>query len=383
VYDDALKATGSEMQAEMAAMEMMNFSKRGSSPTVQNAARLIPFLNAQLQGLNVLYKAARGQMSAEQAMEIKAKFIRRAIGMSAMSFAYALGMEDNEEYKNATAEERASNFFVPYPGGALKIPIPYEVGLLFKTLPEMAARAMSKGLDEADWAALRTAALRQVPGASNALVLPQGVKPLAEIAFNHNIYTGAEIESEAQQKIDPGQRFNESTSELAKAIGDAANISPLKIEHLVRGYLGGLPIAAASLANEVLADKSTPDRKASQSPIVGGFIADSIGRGAVERAYAKSKAIEQAGATYDKLVKDGKFAAAIKYRDDNLNVMMAEPLNDRFTTFMNGIRAERARVLQSDLSGSEKRRYLDEIEKHRNKQADMFVDAVKSVATAH
>jgi hypothetical protein len=36
----------------------MNFYKRGLSPTLQYASRLIPFFNAQIQGLSVLYKGS-------------------------------------------------------------------------------------------------------------------------------------------------------------------------------------------------------------------------------------------------------------------------------------------------------------------------------------
>jgi hypothetical protein len=383
VYNDTLKKTGSEMQAEMAAIEMMNFTKRGSSPTVQHAARMIPFLNAQIQALNVLAKAFRGNMPAEQALQIRSKFINRAMGLAAFSLIYAMGMEDNEEYKNATAQERFNNFFIPTPGGTIKVPIPYEVGLLFKALPEALVRGMSDKMDETDWQALRSAAFNTVPGASS-MGIPQVGKPVLEAMMNKNLYTGRDIETAAMQKLDPEERFTENTTELAKALSSASGgaLSPVKLEHLVRGYLGGLPIAAASLANEVLSDTSTPERKTSQTPLLGGLLADPLARGAVDRAYAKATAIEQAGATYDRLVKEGKYAAALKYREDNLGVLMAEPLNDRFKSAAKNIAAQRANVLQSDLPAAEKRKHLDAIDKYRNEQADLFTQAVKAVATA-
>jgi diketogulonate reductase-like aldo/keto reductase len=76
----------SEVEADMATMESMNFYKRGLSPTLQYASRLIPFFNAQIQGLNVLYKAARGQMPFEEqfenVMKLKAHGIVQNIGVS-------------------------------------------------------------------------------------------------------------------------------------------------------------------------------------------------------------------------------------------------------------------------------------------------------------
>ena len=56
----------SEVEADMMTMESMNFYKRGLSPPLQFASRLIPFFNSQIQGLNVLAKAARGNMPFEE-----------------------------------------------------------------------------------------------------------------------------------------------------------------------------------------------------------------------------------------------------------------------------------------------------------------------------
>ena len=66
VYENALKNGLSEGEADIMTMESMNFYKRGLNPAVQYANRLIPFINSQIQGLNVLYKAARGQMPFEE-----------------------------------------------------------------------------------------------------------------------------------------------------------------------------------------------------------------------------------------------------------------------------------------------------------------------------
>jgi hypothetical protein len=105
--------------------------------------------------------------------------------------------------------------------------------------------------------------------------------------------------------------------------------------------------------------------------------------GRFERAWAKAKAIEQAGATYDRLVKEGKYAAALKYREDNLGVLGAEQLNTNFTSMMKRFKDARADVLAAEqMSSAEKRKRLDAIERARNEQADLFTRAVKSVATA-
>jgi hypothetical protein len=381
VYEDALKKTGSEMHAELMAMEMMNFTKRGSSPTVQHAARMIPFLNAQMQSLNVLAKAFRGNMPLNEQMEIRSKFIKNAIGLTLFSMAYAIGMEDNEEYKNATAQDRLSNFFVPTPWGTFKVPIPYEIGLLFKALPEV----LMHGMDASEVKALGGMALNSIPGASN-YGIPQMGKPLLEHMLNKDIYTGRDIENAEQLKLDPAMRYGPNTTELAKVLSSMLpselGLSPLKIEHLVRGYLGGLPIAAASLANEVLSDTPQPERHAAQTPLLGGLIADPLAAGAVERAYAKANAIAEAGATYDKLVKEGRVKDAKDYMQDNLNVLQADVLNKRFREAMARAKREREGTLSMNLSPDQKRERLDAILRWRNEQAALFTKAAESIVAA-
>jgi hypothetical protein len=374
VYEDVLKKTGSEMQAELAAIEMMNFTKRGSHPAAQHAARTIPFLNAQIQSLNVLYKAATGKATMEEQMQIRAKFIKSAVNLSLFSMVYAIGMEDNDEYKNATANDRISNFFVPTPWGTFKIPIPYEIGLLFKAIPEV----MMHGFDDAEVKALGKMAFNTIPGASS-YGIPQMAKPALELAMNKNIYTGRDIETADQQKLAPELRYNEHTTELAKWAGAQLGASPLKMEHLARGYLGGLPIAAASLANALFTDKTTPSGRASQAPVLGGFVADPLAAGAVERAYEQANAIEQAGNTYDKLVKEGRVKDAKDYMEDNLNVLQADKLNEHFRAAMTRAKQERERVLASNLPPDKKQERLDYVAKWRNDQAALFTKAANSI----
>jgi hypothetical protein len=63
------------MEATLMALESMNFNKRGASPSVHIAGALIPFFNAQIQALNVLYKALTGKMPFNERLKIQEKVI--------------------------------------------------------------------------------------------------------------------------------------------------------------------------------------------------------------------------------------------------------------------------------------------------------------------
>jgi hypothetical protein len=384
VYDDTLATTGSEVQAELAAMEMMNFTKRGASPTVQYASRLIPFFNAQIQGLNVLYKAARGKMPLQERMRIKEQFYRRAVFMAGLTMLYAAAMEDDEAYKNARPRERYSNFFVPMPGGeTMRIPIPFELGFLFKAIPEAAMDAMRGELNEKEWDALRGLMVDAIPGGMN-YGIPQIAKPAIELATNHSFFTDRPIESAAMRAVDPQERYGINTTELAKRLSSMSGgvLSPIQLEYLVRGYLGGIPIAIASLTNELFAtdDASTrPARRLGQTPLVGSLFQDEDALGAVDTAYAKAQAIEQAGRTLDKLGKEGRIADAQRYIDTYSNVLAAEPMARKFKQHMSRLRDADAAVRQSSMSPEQKRDELRRLDQLRNQLARTFTEALARV----
>lgn len=100
---------------------------------------MVPFFNSQVQGLDVLYRALRGRLPFAEQLDLKRKLYARGMMLTVGVMAYAAMMQDDEAYKKATPQERYSNLFLPLPGlkEPLKIPIPYEVGVLFVALPQM------------------------------------------------------------------------------------------------------------------------------------------------------------------------------------------------------------------------------------------------------
>jgi hypothetical protein len=138
MYNNYLKQGLSEIEATLATLESMNFSKRGISSSLFMASTMVPFMNAQIQGLNVLYKAFTGKGTFQDKLRIKQKLWQRGMLMFGMSMAYAILMSDDEAYQNANDDERYNNWFVYVPGvdEPVRVPIPFELGIVFKALPE-------------------------------------------------------------------------------------------------------------------------------------------------------------------------------------------------------------------------------------------------------
>ncbi len=389
MYKDA-KARGlDEMEAELAAMEMMNFNKRGLSPTVQYAARMIPFLNAQIQGLNVLAKAMTGNMPQNEKLAIKEKFYRRAVTMALFTIGYAMAMEDDETYKNARPRDRYNNWILPNPTGgeSIKLPIPFEVGLLFKALPEALVDVMRGDFNDEEFKAIRQAFTAQIPGASS-YGLPQIIKPAIEVVTNHNFFTDREIESVADRGKDSAERFGSGTTELAKEMSKIINatgieLSPKQIDHLIGGYLGSVPIMVARLTNNVFASTESatrPTERASDSPIFGSLFQREFGGGPVDAAYAQEEALSQAKRTYDSMVSSGRKADAESYKEDVLNMLGSPEMAKRFKSQIDLLQKADKAARNTIKDPDALRTRLDELEKKKTEVSRLYLNAVRQIA---
>lgn len=393
MYESALKQGASEMEAELQAMEMMNFNKRGISPTVQFASRMIPFFNAQIQGLNVLYKAATGNMPLNEKLAIKEKFFKRALFLAGMTMMYSAAMDDDEVYKNARPRDRYSHFIVPNPLGGehLKLPIPFEVGVLFKALPEAMMDIVKGKFTDQEWKAIKQLLTNQIPGATSYGV-PQIARPTLEVLSNANWFTGREIESASDRRLSPQERVGRNTSELAKRFSEVlaqqpvegARLSPKQIEHLVSGYLGTLPVAVARMVNSVFASEetnaTTPSMRGSDLPVFGALFQRDVGGGPVDAAYAQAQALEEAANTYKKMIAEGRVAKANAFRENAVNVVASPQLAQRFTKQMTNFNKAEQAVRRSEKDPDRMRERLDELDRQRNEFAKLYLQAVSSLA---
>jgi hypothetical protein len=195
--------------------------------------------------------------------------------MAGMTLAYAGMMDDDEAYENATPQQRYSNWFVHVPGIAepLRVPIPFEIGFMFKALPE-ALYHMAKDDPKSAQAiaGIKGLAANSVPGLSSYFV-PQAMKPALELALNKSIFTGQPIVSDKLARMSPEMQFDDKTSGLAKTLGEAMGVSPKQVDHLVNGYFATLGISLLRLPDFALGGAAVPQPTArvSDYQILGGL----------------------------------------------------------------------------------------------------------------
>jgi len=380
MYNNFIKQGLSEMEATLATLESMNFSKRGISPSLFALSTMVPFMNAQIQGLNVIYQAFTGKMPFNEKLKVKQKLVQRAIMMAGFTMLYASMMQDDESYQNANDDEKYGNWFFPNPFGDeyIKVPIPFEVGLLFKAIPEALVNTMFGDEKARD----AVSAIGKMAWNSIPISGPQGIKPLLEVAINHSFFTWRDIESARLQQYEPGERYTERTSEIAKMIGATFNISPVKLEYLVRGYTGSLPLAIVSLSNPILRSSEAGEQPesrgmlSSETPLIGSFFQPKDAGGLINKAYKDMNEIVQTKETYDKMIEEGREKEAEDYVTANADMLGMGTMAGSFRKKMGDLtRAERNVRADGSLNGAEKRAELDAIRQDKIQLAKEFSSA--------
>jgi hypothetical protein len=356
------------MQALLGSLESMNFSRRGVSPSMQFMSMMVPFFNAQIQGMDVLWRAGRGQSLFQKEMNVQALMMKRGLWLAAGTIAYAALMQDDESYKNATPEQRALNWFIPLPGmeASLRVPIPFELGYAFKSIPEMVFN-VAFGDQKAGDAAKAIGALvyQTVP-----IGMPQGVKPIVEVATNYSFFTGAPVESARMQNLAKGERFTPNTTEVAKMLSfvSGSTLSPIQVDHLIRGYTSTLGITLAQIPNVVIRpftdQAERPTKLINEYPVIGTLFQPSDGRGIVNAAYDRIEEFQQAKSTLNTMIAEGRQAEAKAFAQKYSTEIALNSVGGSFRQQMGELaKLKRAVGASKTLTPDQKRDRIQEIKR--------------------
>jgi hypothetical protein len=309
VYKDVLARTGNEAEAVRQAIEVMNFNRKGSSPVIRIVTAAIPFLNARIQGLDVLYRAGmaprpEGVNKTDHQRRVQKNFIIRGTTMMALSSMYWFLMQDDEEYKKQEQEVRDNNWILPMIGA--RIPIPFEVGVLFKVVPERILAFAFGGDTGEDLANSMERALRSTFGVN---YIPQTVLPLVEATTNYSYFTMRPIVSQGLEGVRPGLQVGPSTTQIAQAVGNALNVSPIKIDHVVQGYTGTMGMYLVSAIDAIfdsMSDVQKPSLRPDQYPIVKRFAINKEAKGTVSAYFQLKDAVDETVRTVNILKSTGQ-----------------------------------------------------------------------------
>ena len=392
--------TEAQAQSEAAyqALEIINFGRRGLDPMFKVITAAIPFLNARIQGLDVLYRGFTGQYSSveklqegESLQDVQSRIMRRALLngglLTSLTLIYYMMVSDTDEYKNLKREVRDDNWVFPIGDGhAVKIPIPFEVGMIFKAIPErifdmtLGEEAFTrKSVDEA-----LTSSSRQLQTSLNIPFFQPGgglqlLKPIAEVMNNRNTFTNTEIVPYYQQKKEAGLQSRASTNELARVMGEFFNISPSKIEHVMRGYtgtLGGYVLTAVdTITRGATGSPLLPSNfQLSKMPVINRLILDLDKSGGYQQQfYELRNEVEKAVQTINSLKKQKRFDELSAYRSNMQGVLNVKGQVRAVDRYLTNWRTRRDSLMNNDnISLTVKSDMLRDLELERDKRLAMI-----------
>ena len=381
VYEDTLQnllskgvsRVEAESEAIFQAMEVLNFSRRGNSNALRMIAATVPFLNARIQGIDVMYRAMTGQYSSNRKGKLEAQrsFLARGgiIAMATLALAYA--NNDSEEYKAASDYVQDNFWIIPMPFGlpALKIPIPFEVGLAFKTFPERSARVL---LGDELTGDLWDTTLRAVFSTLEVPMFgPQTITPALEVLANHNLFTGRPVESPFLSGKPSEERFNRYTTELAKYAGEKSGFSPIKIQHLIDGYAGTVGSyivgSTAWLFRQATDAPTVPAWRVDQIPVIGStFQSADSAQGQISEWTQFYYSVNGIASTikHAREAKDTKRVERLKR--ENKKILAVMPKLNRINAKMNKLRTKEDKIWNSlTMDEDKKRDELNKIDRRR------------------
>ena len=392
-------ATEAQAQSEAAfqALEIINFGRRGANPAFRFITAAIPFLNARVQGLDVLWRSSTGQYSAVEKLgknetindvkrRIQINMATNAGILIAITFAYYMMMHDDDEYKNLKREVRDDNWVLPiFKDYAIKVPVPFEVGFLFKTVPErlfdftLGDDAFSKKSGQE----LITSTGRGLK-TSLSIDTPQLIKPLLEVIYNRNSYTGQEIVPYYQQKKAPGLQARPTTNYLVKEIAEFLNISPAKAEHFIRGYtgtLGGHVLSVIDVASRGATGEDILPSNVSLNriPLFNRVLMNTDKAGGLQQQfYELRNEVDGMTQTLNSLKKAGRMDEYYAYRNSMQGVLNVKNQVRKMERYLAKWRERRDKILQNkNMSLTAKQDALERLELERDRRLAMVPELRK------
>lgn len=230
--------TGKQLAALAAREASIDFSKAGRSTRALNKAVL--FANAAVQGINQWIEAFR-ECAKGNSKPLFGKVIRTALMgvIPALLQAAINGSDDDrkKEYEQAPDWEKDTYWIF----GGFKIPKGMDFGI--RLLGNLTEELFSS--KPFDWQRVFGSPVwNALPSLTATLITPA-----VEVVQNYSYFRGAPIDPKSEQHLPAYLRYDTSTSDVAKVVGEVTGWSPRKIDYLINGYLGFMGRFVSHLPN--------------------------------------------------------------------------------------------------------------------------------------
>jgi len=366
VYDAAIKEGNTPAEAAVRAQMMLNYQHRGTNPALRALLTTIPFINTQLQSDWRLLDALKGNVPGLS----KAK-ARQLLGMKVAKFAlvtaaYAMLRSGDDDYEDATEENRNRNFLFDVGGVPLRIPVAPEYMVLKSSIEQATRLTMDN-----EFATNKKLGHAVLSGFGNLLlsptdVMPSVIRPFLENITNYSFFQGrALVGIDQRRKLTNEQYVKGQTSEISKwlsnfgqeVLGDELNVSPIKIDNTLRGLFGTMGQDVMFVTNviaESVNDRARPSLKLNQLPEVGTAFYDPQGGQREADYYDLKEKVDKRYDTYLDIRKTDP-QRANQFRQDNIQYFRIRPQLESIEKQLTNLRARKNKMLESKTMSSEEK----------------------------
>ena len=369
LFKQTMEETGNEALAMDRALNIINFQKHGKNAKVRALTQVVPFMNAYIQGMDVMLSAMSGRgISNKQKQLAKMMFLQTGMKLAAISALYSMLVAGDDDYEKLDDREKVRSLIIP--GTGFSIPVASDIGMLVKAIPELTYNYIVRdGTDNPMDATKLFKGIGQsfADGLLGPNITPQVFRAGVEVALNRNFLTGNPIVGRGLENLETSQQFTENTSRLARLIGETGILSPMNADHLMKGYGG----TAASLAlfmmdgmiNQV-ADVKTPTTPLNKIPGIGAFVYSDQGKDQLNDYYDLKERSDEVTATLNNIRKYGSPEEAREYAKENIEMLQVRNQVNAISNRIKAMRDIRKKIIGSDMSADEKAQRIEEIDKN-------------------
>lgn len=328
-------------QAALEARDItIDFSRIGKNTKTAN--RVVAFFNAAVQGADKLRRVWKEDPVGAS--------IRATLFVTIPTVALWQLNKDNPEYQELPQYVKDTYWILPSGDHLIKIPKPFELGVLYGTSVERMLQWMDdkehgrKGIGFKGYG-------ERVADVLTPSVMPTAFIPIAEWAANYSFWRQKSIVPQAQQDLPDALQYGQNTSAVAKGIGSLFNVSPYKVDNTIRGYGGNLATLGLTAIDAATGETANrPAKRWYEMPEINKFTATPYqGSNSVQRVYDDFDA-------QNKLFNEAKIT---KQKPEGFDVRQFGKLKEAREQLTKLSRASKAIMNNENISGEQKREQLD------------------------
>ena len=294
-------------------------------------------------------------------------------------------------------QETRDNYWL-IPSLGIKIAIPFEVGVIFKVLPERLFQSLAGNDTAKD---TMDSLKRQLESTLMFSIIPQAVAPYIEVTRNFSSFTQRPIIGQGLENVAPRFQVAPGTSSFAqvvantlqiettadssaftKGLSKSLEISPVKLDHLIKGYTGTLGQYAVEVFDAIYnlnADVPKPSKRFEQLPVIKRLALDPNARGNVTAYYDLKNAVDEVVRTSNLLERTMNYDAYAPYLRANIGLLANKQYISALEKSMKEFREMKILIRNSKMDSNAKEKAILAVEQMEN-QLTSNIQQVKVAA---